>query len=764
MENEDKNLGNLVKDAYIHSSMTEAKINKKDSKRLTDEHTKSINKMLLFGWLLIVVILLISYIGEFAKGERSPFYIFQFILVTSIPALATLLLYISDPDRKRLRYEVIFGYFIMYVYAMMTGNTPLVFVYILPFLSLLVLYHEPIIILITGICTLLVNFISIFVRVRAGELTIRNSRDAEIQIAALFLCFLGAFLASRLYDKIHKQNVEYTAKLTSQNHAMQEMTMQTIMTIANTIDAKDEYTKGHSRRVAEYSYAIARELGYSEKEAQDVRFIGLLHDIGKIGIPDSVLNKPGRLTDEEYEVMKSHTTVGSDILKDIAMIKDLDTGARYHHERPDGHGYPEGLRGDAIPFIARIIAVADAYDAMSSNRVYRRHLEPDRVLYELKKGNGTQWDSECCNALITMIEDDRVPKIKDEPDSEMVTTATKLLSRLIDKAEVKASDNESLDSLTNSHGRETGKNITQDAILQNGKGFLFVFDIDHFRHINESHGFVTGDIYLKALTDLIRLSIDKPVISRFGADVFIVYTPETETIEQAEGICSRFFTYLTDRKKEDPTLKELSVSVGITEVMTEKDQVMVLYENATKALYVAKQLGGNNYYFHLVDDVYNDRASKETVDLDRLVDIINNVDRMQGGLLTVYPEFEKMYEYMTNLAERNRQQLHIILFTMTSTDNSKAATEERDDVMNILQTSIMSSIRNIDITTRYSSSQQAVVLLNLDSEQVANVTNRIMTEFFRSYDKRDFDLHYDTAEITPSDGNPEDKREEREAD
>lgn len=211
----------------------------------------------------------------------------------------------------------------------------------------------------------------------------------------------------------------------------------------------------------------------------------------------------GRLTDEEYRVMKSHTTVGAEILKDIDMIKGLDIGAKYHHERVDGKGYPDGLKGDEIPMIARIIAVADAYDAMSSNRVYRRHLNEDKVLSELKRGVGTQWDSECALAMIKLIEEKRLPKVNTDEDAAMVQQATTILSRVIDYAEDKGTELVGdLDELTSTFGRERGRAELQNAIGEKGHGSLFIFDIDHFHRINETEGFVVGDHYLKVMVEL----------------------------------------------------------------------------------------------------------------------------------------------------------------------------------------------------------------------------------------------------------------------
>ena len=171
------------------------------------------------------------------------------------------------------------------------------------------------------------------------------------------------------------------------------------------VDVKDENTSQHSARVAEYSVMIAKRLGWSEAECENLRQIALLHDIGKIGIPDSILNKPARLTDEEYEVMKSHVVIGSKILKDFTLVKNLADGVRYHHERYDGKGYVEGLKGKDIPLDARIIGIADAFDAMTSNRVYRDHLDLDYVINELKRCSGTQFDPQLVEIFLGLVED-----------------------------------------------------------------------------------------------------------------------------------------------------------------------------------------------------------------------------------------------------------------------------------------------------------------------------------------------------------------------
>ena len=187
---------------------------------------------------------------------------------------------------------------------------------------------------------------------------------------------------------------------------VEEMNLQVVGALAAAIDAKDNYTNGHSSRVAEYSKMIAARTGHSKEEQDEIYMMGLLHDVGKIGVPDEVINKPSRLTKEEFEFIKKHPVIGSGILESIKERPKLATGARWHHERYGGGGYPDGIAGETIPEEARIIAVADAYDAMTSRRSYRDIMPQDRVLEEIRAGSGTQFDPRFAEAMIRMIEED----------------------------------------------------------------------------------------------------------------------------------------------------------------------------------------------------------------------------------------------------------------------------------------------------------------------------------------------------------------------
>ena len=173
---------------------------------------------------------------------------------------------------------------------------------------------------------------------------------------------------------------------------------------AKVIDMKDRYTNGHSSRVAKYTAMLARELGYDEETVEKYYRIALLHDIGKVGVPPEVLNKPGKLTDEEFEIIKSHTSKGYDALKEITIMPELAVGAQAHHERPDGRGYPNHLKGDEIPRVAQIIAVADCFDAMYSNRPYRNRMNFDKVVSIIKEVSGTQLTADVVDAFLRLVE------------------------------------------------------------------------------------------------------------------------------------------------------------------------------------------------------------------------------------------------------------------------------------------------------------------------------------------------------------------------
>lgn len=193
----------------------------------------------------------------------------------------------------------------------------------------------------------------------------------------------------------------------------------TLTALTSAIDAKDPYTQGHSERVALMAGLLAEAVGYDSMSADRVRLAGRLHDIGKIGVPDRVLLKPSKLTDEEYELIKAHPTIGYDMLRAIPGLKDVLPAVRHHHERWDGRGYPDRLAGDSIDTCARILAVADTFDAMSSNRAYRSSRDRSEVLDEIRRGGGTQFDPELARVFagLDFAEFDRLKARHEQTDA-----------------------------------------------------------------------------------------------------------------------------------------------------------------------------------------------------------------------------------------------------------------------------------------------------------------------------------------------------------
>lgn len=231
---------------------------------------------------------------------------------------------------------------------------------------------------------------------------IRSVLERNITICALITMLIIVFctFAFRSMKKSAAKEQESLQKLERMNNNI-------VKALARTIDAKDRYTNGHSQRVANYSVEIAKRMGKSEKECANIYLAALMHDVGKIRVPEEVINKPGKLTEEEFEQIKLHPVTGFHILKDIYEEQQIATGAKYHHERYDGNGYPNGIEGENIPEIARIIGVADSYDAMASNRSYRKALPQEVVRSEIEKGKGTQFDPEIADIMLEMIDEDK---------------------------------------------------------------------------------------------------------------------------------------------------------------------------------------------------------------------------------------------------------------------------------------------------------------------------------------------------------------------
>ena len=243
--------------------------------------------------------------------------------------------------------------------------------------------------------------------------------DVKITLARNLLLY-GIVSALIVFFYVYSfRRIQQLMKLEREsNDKLERMHINVIRALVRTIDAKDRYTNGHSVRVAEYAMEMAKRLGKSEEEQKDIYYAGLLHDVGKIRVPVEIINKPGRLTDEEFDQVKIHPVTGYHILKDIYDDKQIAMGVKFHHERYDGKGYPSGLTEKNIPEMARILGVADTYDAMTSNRSYRSALSQETVREEIHKGKGTQFDPEMADIMLQMMEEDKDYHLREKNSSQ----------------------------------------------------------------------------------------------------------------------------------------------------------------------------------------------------------------------------------------------------------------------------------------------------------------------------------------------------------
>lgn len=233
----------------------------------------------------------------------------------------------------------------------------------------------------------------------------------------IILCVVVFALTSFFCTVAFRKIRMHIKKVEESQRKLENMNEKMVTTIARTIDARDRYTNGHSQRVAKYAMELARRMGKTENEQKEIYYAALLHDVGKIHVPDAIIHKPSKLSEEEFAHIRLHPISGYYILKDIDEMDMIARGSRWHHERYDGNGYPNGLAGEGIPEVARIIGVADAYDAMTSNRSYRQIMPQEKVREEIENGKGTQFDPQIADIMLEMIDEDVLYQMKQKCDT-----------------------------------------------------------------------------------------------------------------------------------------------------------------------------------------------------------------------------------------------------------------------------------------------------------------------------------------------------------
>lgn len=533
-------------------------------------------------------------------------------------------------------------------------------------------------------------------------------------------------------------------RLDEKTKEMERVTIQAIMTVANTVDAKDDYTKGHSMRVAAYSELLAQRLGWSEEEIQNIYYVAMLHDVGKIGVPDAVLNKPFKLTDVEFRLIKGHTLMGAEILNDFRMFPNISVGAKYHHERYDGKGYPEGLKGESIPLVARVIGLVDSYDAMTSNRVYRKRLNDDVVMQELQKGKGSQWDPELVDIFVELIKEGALAKMW-MPEEDMATPifgSGKILGESMASENILDSP---VDYLTGLLSKQKGEHDITLSLRADG-GSLMLIDMDHFRKINDEYGHLMGDVALKMTADVLREVGGNHLVCRTGGDEFLFFLDGIVDEEVVTAKVRELLDAFQKKKQEVEVLKGAELSVGISISGPDGREFDELYRRADKALYLVKQNHGLHYGFYQKSGILRTPEQSQG-DLDKIMDAIKNRESYQGVFQVDYDEFNHVYDFVRHMSERSKKETQLLLFTLFSSNGSEVRLERMEAAMQCMEQAICKSLRGVDVGARYSSSQFLVVLLGTERDNVRVVTDRIVQNYFKLYGEKDITLTYDIAKF-----------------
>lgn len=702
-----------------------------------------INRYLMIGWLAIVAVLTVTYFGELARGHRDWGYMSAFLAITIIPATLCLVYFIRRPDSPKLRYYAVAGYLLMYTFVLLNTNTVMTYGYIIPMLSLIVLYHSQKLVAVMGGVALAANIACVIRFFVIGMVTGEDIKDVEIQLGMILFCFVFAFIASGIYDKIVKQNNAYIESIDDKQKQLERVTLQTITTIANIIDAKDEYTKGHSYRVAEYSSALAEELGWSKERVANVKYIGLLHDIGKIGIPDSILNKPGKLTDSEYALMRKHAEIGGNILSGNNMIDGMDEGARFHHERYDGRGYPMGLKGEEIPEMARIIGIADAYDAMTSNRVYRKRLSNEKVIAEIKRCSGAQFDPKLAEIFIKMIESGRLDELSPDiaavnPQKGMAERSAELLQSVIGFKK-KTYDNEH-DYLTGVLSRSAGEKLITEK-LSEVNGGLFIADITNLHDVNEKHGIVAGDRVIKTTAEALSAR-EELIVVRYDGSGFLCFVPGVTEDSALDALMTEICGEINKTLRTMSEYENNLICVGGALSSEVGRDLPTLLIAADKALFYIKELEQKGCYLYK-------KAPKDTseslygLDLEQLIKMIED-----GAVYeTDSPEFAKIYDLVKGVYEKNERAMQLVLLTVTPALGKTPAVADRDEAMEYLRNAIDVTVSDSVIPFRFSSVQCMMILTEPEKENADIVTDKIINSFYKFYDKKNVALTVEAAEL-----------------
>ncbi len=420
-----------------------------------------------------------------------------------------------------------------------------------------------------------------------------NRADGVWMIAGLYVALVLGTI-QYIYD-----SAKMKTELIRKSKEVAQLNLATIITIANTVDAKDKYTGGHSMMVAKCSRDIGKQLGMTDLELQKLYNVALLHDIGKIAIPDYILNKPGKLSRAEYEVIKEHPTYGGDILNNTHLLEYVKEGVRYHHERWDGNGYPDGLKGEEIPLQARIICIADCFDAMNRNRVYRKSLTKEQMVDEYRRNAGKHFDPELAEVFATMLENGYDINSTDNGYSiDETNMESWLLNKVMNEYTYDLSIKAETDQLTGLLNNPYMKMEVNKILATEPVGALLMIDMDSFKQINDTNGHMVGDEVLRIFAETLRkIFRHEDLLARMGGDEFAVFmrgpVEKESVMKKVQSLCNDFIYHeeLVDYADQ------LGVSIGIAEAPSDGQIMDELYEAADRALYYVKRNGKGGICF-----------------------------------------------------------------------------------------------------------------------------------------------------------------------
>lgn len=567
-------------------------------------------------------------------------------------------------------------------------------------------------------------------------------------IGMIILLFIAVLRTIRNVHNMETQR--HQRALEKRRQQTERLSLQMMQTLALTVEAKDEYTRGHSHRVAEYAALIAKELHWSPEEILNLKYAAHLHDIGKVGIPDTILNKPTRLTPEEYAVTKEHTVIGGEILKNITLLQQSADVARHHHERYDGKGYPDGLKGTDIPLYARIVAIADGYDVMNTNHACRNSLPEASIIREFRENSGTQFDPELTEIFLMLLEEHRLDINSDHLHQELDPGFTAIendVNRFISNVMTTLKtheDSETYDFLTGLPMRSRGEKLVSQ-FMQKYDGCLVFIDMDNLKLINDIHGHKAGDRALKLLGKLLADLIPDAVVCRLGGDEFLFFMPNaTEATITAQ--VHTLFDKFNAAKAKDIEIRSASLSAGLCLTTTE-DAYEDCYTKADKALYYVKQNGkGSLYFYHRLEQKLLSDSSINK-DLTLIARSLRSSGDYSGALDLDYRQFAKLYEYINRLGSRHKYHCYLVMVTIETTPDQVTYIETIEEALECMEHAIQQSIRSVDICTRYSSMQYLIILFEPDENCIPKIMNRIFTEYYKLYKKHNFIPGYEYLRI-----------------